>query len=92
MCKQVWSQQWQGEMAPSFLSSVWHGEAFHGLGVQDVTEFDSDGCSVFCLMEQGEEKERKKRERNDPGGAGSGGSWVQTHLLAVPWVAAIRCN
>jgi hypothetical protein len=33
-----WQQQ--GEMA-LFLSAVWHGEAFHGLGVQDISEFDS---------------------------------------------------
>jgi hypothetical protein len=31
-----------GEMVPLFLSAVWHKEAFHGLGVQDVAEFDSD--------------------------------------------------
>jgi hypothetical protein len=42
MCRQVWSQQRWGEMVSTFLSAVWCGEAFHGLGVQDVTEFDSD--------------------------------------------------
>jgi hypothetical protein len=26
---------------------AWCKEAFHGLGVQDVTEFDSDWCCVF---------------------------------------------
>jgi hypothetical protein len=31
----------QGEMT-AFLSVVWHKKAFHGLGVQDFTEFDSD--------------------------------------------------
>jgi hypothetical protein len=42
MSSQVWNwQQWWGEIAPSFLSAVWHGEAFHELGIQDVTEFDS---------------------------------------------------
>jgi hypothetical protein len=36
-------------------------EAFHWLGVQDVTEFCSDLCSVFACLEK---KERgKKRER-----------------------------
>jgi hypothetical protein len=25
-----------------FFSAVWHREVFHGLGVQDVTDFDSD--------------------------------------------------
>jgi hypothetical protein len=33
-------------------------EAFHGLGVQDVAEFDSDWCSVFGLL--GEERKEKK--------------------------------
>jgi hypothetical protein len=35
--RQVWSHwQWwqlQQEMTPNFLSVMWHGEAFHGLGV-----------------------------------------------------------
>jgi hypothetical protein len=35
-----------------------HWEAFHRLGVQDVTEFDSDWCYVFCLL-----RERKKRKK-----------------------------
>jgi hypothetical protein len=54
--------------ASSFGTSWWgeivqHRNAFHGLGVQDVTEFHSDGCSVFCLL-GGEEREReRKRER-----------------------------
>jgi hypothetical protein len=34
---------WQGEMA-------WHKEVFYGLMVQDVTEFDFDQCSLFCLL------------------------------------------
>jgi hypothetical protein len=42
MQREVWSQWQQGEMAPTFLTAVQHGEAFHKLGVQDVTEFDSD--------------------------------------------------
>jgi hypothetical protein len=61
MHKQVWSLTWQEEMVPAFLCAVQLGEAFHGLGVQDVAELDSDWYSVFCLME-GEEKERKKSE------------------------------
>jgi hypothetical protein len=27
-----------------------HRDAFHRLGVQDVTEFDFDSYSVFCLF------------------------------------------
>jgi hypothetical protein len=38
-----------------------HREVFHGLAVQDVVEFDSGCCSVFCLF--GEKKKGKKRER-----------------------------
>jgi hypothetical protein len=33
-------------MASTFLSVVRHEEAFHGLGAQDVTEFDSGLCSL----------------------------------------------
>jgi hypothetical protein len=32
---------WWGEMAVVF-SAVQSEEAFHGLGIQDITEFDSD--------------------------------------------------
>jgi hypothetical protein len=49
--------QW-GEMAQN-------REAFCRLGFQYVTEFDSDWCSVFCLL--GGKKEKKKRERNSQG-------------------------
>jgi hypothetical protein len=38
-------QQWQ-EKAPDFLSIMWHGEAFHGLGVQDVESL----ISCWCLI------------------------------------------
>jgi hypothetical protein len=34
--KQVWSQRLAARQLYSFLSVMWHGEAFHGLGVQDV--------------------------------------------------------
>jgi hypothetical protein len=30
-----------GEMVLTFLTAVWHGDAFHMLAVQGVTEFDS---------------------------------------------------
>jgi hypothetical protein len=33
---------WKGEIVLLFFSSAWHRESFHRLGVQDVTEFDSD--------------------------------------------------
>jgi hypothetical protein len=39
--RQVWSLWQWGEMAPTFLSAAQRGEAFHQLGVHNVTEFDS---------------------------------------------------
>jgi hypothetical protein len=42
---------WQGEM-------LWHKEAFHRLGVQDVAQFNSDCCSVFCLFGEKNRKEK----------------------------------
>jgi hypothetical protein len=38
-----------------------HMEAFHGLGVQEVTEFISDWCSVSCLLGG---KNRKRKRKN----------------------------
>jgi hypothetical protein len=32
--KQVWSQQLVVRKLPCFICVIWHGEAFHGLGVQ----------------------------------------------------------
>jgi hypothetical protein len=32
---------WRGEMTHFFFSVAWCREGFHGLGVQDVAEFDS---------------------------------------------------
>jgi hypothetical protein len=64
-------------MAP--ILSVQHGEAFLRLRVQDVTEFDSDICSNFCLMEG----KKKKRERET--------ARTGLALLVVLQVAAIRC-
>jgi hypothetical protein len=42
------------------FSALWHKEAFHEIGVQEVAWFDSDRWSVFCLF--GEER-TKKREK-----------------------------
>jgi hypothetical protein len=41
----------------------------------------------FQLMEEGEEKERKKISMREEGFPVAGPA-----LLAVPWVAAVRCN
>jgi hypothetical protein len=49
---------WRGEMQPLF--SVWCGvgSAFHGLGVQNVAEFDSG--LMLCLLLVGKRKKRKE--------------------------------
>jgi hypothetical protein len=44
-------------MVSTFLSAACHGEAFPRLGVQDVAEFNSDWCSIYCLMKEEEQKE-----------------------------------
>jgi hypothetical protein len=71
------------------FSALWHKEAFHEIGVQEVAWFDSDRCSVFCLF--GEERTKKKREA-----AGAFFPYGQSRLalLAVPGriFTAVRCN
>jgi hypothetical protein len=49
---------WQGEIACFFIA-VQYRAAFHGLQVKDVTEFDSDCCSIFFLL--GEAKKGKEK-------------------------------
>jgi hypothetical protein len=56
-----------GEMVYHF-SMAWHREAFHGLGVQDVAEFNSNWHSTFSLLE-----EKKKKKRNGQGSFFPGG-------------------
>jgi hypothetical protein len=43
----------------SFFIVAWNRKTFHWVGVKDVTKFDSDWFSVFCLLG----KEKTKRER-----------------------------
>jgi hypothetical protein len=50
-------------------------EVFQGLRVQDVTEFNFDWCSVFCLLGEKEKKEKR------PGGFSPRAGHA---LLAVP--------
>jgi hypothetical protein len=51
-------------MAPNFLSIIWCGEAFHGLGVQDVKSLIQVGA-LFPLdggrRIKGKKKEKKKK-------------------------------
>jgi hypothetical protein len=49
-------------MAPKFFSVRWHGEAFHGLGVQSIDGLILVGL-YLCLKEEREEKERKNEKR-----------------------------
>jgi hypothetical protein len=44
-------------MVPNFLSVIWHGGTFHGLGVQGVKSLILVDA-YLCLMEEEEEKER----------------------------------
>jgi hypothetical protein len=69
--KQLWNQLVEKNDIPLFsrqtlprtgFSMAGHREAFHRVGVQDVTEFDSAWCFVFCLL-----KEKKKRGRSTQG-------------------------
>jgi hypothetical protein len=60
-CKHLWSQL-AGRNGATFFQCGMVREAFNGLGVQDVTEFDSDWCSDFCLLVGKTERQREKRE------------------------------
>jgi hypothetical protein len=80
-------------MVANFLSIMWNGEAFHGLGVQDVESSTLVG-NLFPLdgekRGEGKTKEKKKKKKITAGkehfhGAGS-------TLLAVQGVTAVRCN
>jgi hypothetical protein len=44
---------WQGKL-------VQHRQAFHRFSVRDILEFDSDLCSVLCMLEEKEKKRKKK--------------------------------
>jgi hypothetical protein len=88
-CRQVWSlqwQQWQWWQPSSFLSVACCGEDFHGLGVHCVKALILVGA-LFPLDGGEEEKERKKTAMGKEGFPRAGPS-----LLAVQWVAAVRCN
>jgi hypothetical protein len=48
-------------MEPNFLSIMWGGEAFHGLGVQDVKNLIL--VSALFLLDGGRRREGKKKEK-----------------------------
>jgi hypothetical protein len=48
-------------MEPNFLSIMWGGEAFHGLGVQDVKNLILVGA--LFLLDGGRRREGKKKEK-----------------------------
>jgi hypothetical protein len=54
--KQLWSCLAGRKASFFFFSAAWHREVFHGLGVQDVTEFDSDWCSISACWEKEKNK------------------------------------
>jgi hypothetical protein len=61
-----------------------HREAFQGLGVQDITEFDS----VFCSL-----GEKKKEKEKWPGTFFPGPEARHTLLTVLGGIfAAVRCN
>jgi hypothetical protein len=76
--RQLWSQLLARRNGITVFSAVWRREAFLRLGVQDVTELDSDWCFIFCLLGE----ERKKRSCWGLFSQGGG-----THLaLCAVWI------
>jgi hypothetical protein len=73
-------------MVPNFLSAVWHGDAFHRLGIQDVESLTL--VDALFLLDGGRRREGKKKNCH------GGGRFPGTGpiLLAVLQVAAVRCN
>jgi hypothetical protein len=70
---------------------MWHGEAFHGLGIQDVKSLIL--VDPLFLLNRGKRRERKKKEKEKKISIGEDGfPRAVPALLAVQWVAAIRCN
>jgi hypothetical protein len=67
------------------------GEAFHGLGIQDVKSFILAGA-LFPL-DGGRRRKGKKKEKKEKNCHVEGGSpWGWTHLAGYTVVTAVRCN
>jgi hypothetical protein len=79
-------------MAPNFLSIMWHGEAFHGLVVQDVKSLIL--VDALFLLDEGRRREgkKKKKKRKKITMGEEGFPRAGPTLLAMQWVAAVRCN
>jgi hypothetical protein len=78
------------------FNAVQHREAFNRLGVQNVRRFDSDWCSVFCLLgeERKEKKIEKKKRKQNCSEAFITGPEVKQAMFPVPGMifVAVRYN
>jgi hypothetical protein len=70
-------------MVPNFLSAVWHGDAFHRLGIQDVESLTL--VDALFLLDGGRRREGKKKNCH----GGRKVSWDWTHLAGC--VAGCSC-
>jgi hypothetical protein len=73
-------------MAGNFPSAEWCGEVFHKLGVHYVESL----ILVDALFPLDGERRRKLKKKNHHVGGECPGA--ESTLLAMLWVAAVRCN
>jgi hypothetical protein len=71
-------------MVPTFLSAVWHGEAFHRMLQSQIL------VDALFLLDGGRKRE-KQREREIAMGE-EGFSGTGPTLLTESQVASVRCN
>jgi hypothetical protein len=71
---------------------MWHGEAFHRLGVQGIKGLILVGA--FFPFDGGRRREEKKKEKERKNIAMEKKGFLRAGhtLLAVEQVAAVRCN
>jgi hypothetical protein len=74
-------------MVPNFLHVMWSGVAFHWLRVQNFENL----ILVIALFPPDGGKRRKER-RKKIGMGKEGFPRAGPALLAVQWIAAVRCN
>jgi hypothetical protein len=80
-------------MAPNFFHVRWHGEAFHGLGVQSVEGLILVGA--LFMLDGGKRREKKKIRKEDRKKFTMGKEGFLEDgpaLLAMQQLAAVRCN